>query len=1062
MITKPLPWVVHLQKDNVVPIFSIDICPFGNFFATGGEDGVIKVWKMKCALINEKDSGVGGNAPLVVEIKVHDKGVSSVRFNKSGKLLASGGTDGIVSVAILLPFGTWKTIRKFHQQKLDISEVAWGTQERTRLLASCSLDGTIVIWDIQRGQAQHTINAGQALLKGLAWDPLGQYLATQAEGDGVFIYRTSDWKRIQEISKPFAEFVGSSDHLRLSWSPNGMYLAGVQAYTLPQPYVAILVRDRWNLECCIVGHRSGITISKWNPRLFQSPNDSGRLSMCLALGSMDQTLSLWRQTDRRPILHIDGLFDNWISDIAWSADGYTCLVSSRSGLVALLNFTEEELGKASSFEVSYNSNLTTSSSMPVAENLSLWMLEQQSNRKSIEKRMTPSNEDHPEIKKQRKEAKSIQVDQPMSIDPVQEQRQSSLIHQCESKALSDGSWHSEKLSVENSMSGKHCVVIYLINDQEHWRDEIDCKAILISGNSKFCVIALESCFLRIYNNDGFQLISGLQLPSQAAQLVVDENWLLLSLTKCGEISLWNIQERTILCRSSVCTLCKTSQLATIKLSPNSLPIVVLSDNRVFLYHKGMESWVSLFDSYGLTSGSGHREGETRSSRSFMEARHVSSYQTKQELEQGIMSALDLDSVSDYQKWLVSYVRYLIARISKQQAGNEEDVKLRKICTNLVSGKDQMQGFDHRRFLKEKILPEVRRVRDLQRLAEEIDDWSFHIAPKRQTIINQINLPSASKMKTKLYLSIAEHHPFKEQSGAFVKLLSGKYPDLDVKTIVDEDAFFNVERFNNELTTKKLGRVLMHTSALPSTQDLIRSVQNSLPHGVICTSQIQTRGKGRGVNNWTSPIGCVMFSVLTHLIIDTSTIPFLNYIVCLAIIRAIKFLSKRELQGIEVDVKIKWPNDIYYDNQKLGGILLNSSLQGNRLTLVTGIGLNVTNAQPTCCLKEIFEEVAKDRGLEFNITLEDTLAAILNHLEPLFKIFEEKGFGPMKDEYLKLWIHSGQKLKLDSRSVVVKGITKDGFLQAEDENGEILELVPDGTSVDMMQGLISRTTDTHNT
>lgn len=703
----------------MIPIFSIDICPYGNHFATGGEDGLIKIWNMKHALLDEKDSAT---TSLVAEINVHEKGVSSVRFNKTGKLLASGGTDGIVSVAILLTSETWKTIRKFHQQKLDVSEVAWGTQDRARLLASCSLDGTIVIWDIQRGQAQHTINSGHVLLKGLAWDPLGQYLATQAEGDGVFIYRTSDWKCIQRVSQPFEEFVGSSDHLRLSWSPNGMYLAGVQAYTLPQPYVAILVRDRWNLECCIVGHRSGITISKWNPRLFQSPKETGRLSMCLALGSMDQTLSLWRQTDRRPILHLDGLFDNRISDIAWSADGYTCMVSSRSGLVALLNFTEEELGKASSFQMSYNSNLATSSSMPVAENLSLWMLEQQSNRRSSEKRLIPTQEEQPEIKKQRKESKPVQESQPMMVDRVQDKNQSSLIHQCGRKQLPDGSYRSMKLSVENSKTEKHCTVLYLINDHELWRDEINSKAILLSGNLKFCAIALETCALRVYNEDGFQLISGLQLPSQAEQLVVDEDWSLLCLTKCGEISLWNIQNRTIICRSSVCALCKTSQLASIRLSANSLPIVMLSDNRVFLYHKEMESWVAVNEGYGKGASKGRLDSELRGSRSSIEARYIGNCETKQELENGIMSALDLESTSDYQKWLLSYIRYLIAKISRKQSSQEEDIKLRKLCTNLASGKEGMSGFDHRLFLREKVLPEVRRVRDLQRLAEEIEDW----------------------------------------------------------------------------------------------------------------------------------------------------------------------------------------------------------------------------------------------------------------------------------------------------------------------------------------------------
>lgn len=46
---------------------------------------------------------------------------------------------------------------------------------------------------------------------------------------------------------------------------------------------------------------------------------------------------------------------------------------------------------------------------------------------------------------------------------------------------------------------------------------------------------------------------------------------------------------------------------------------------------------------------------------------------------------------------------------------------------------------------------------------------------------------------------------------------------------------------------------------------------------------------------------------------------------------------------------------------------------------------MTNTQPTVCLKQIFEEAVKDRDVEIDLTLEDTLAQILNHLEPLLKV-----------------------------------------------------------------------------
>ena len=104
------------------------------------------------------------------------------------------------------------------------------------------------------------------------------------------------------------------------------------------------------------------------------------------------------------------------------------------------------------------------------------------------------------------------------------------------------------------------------------------------------------------------------------------------------------------------------------------------------------------------------------------------------------------------------------------------------------------------------------------------------------------------------------------------------------------------------------------------------------------------------------------------------------------------------------VDIKWPNDIYYQGLKIGGILLQSSLRGKEFQLITGksyyarhitlllslsgIGLNVLNERPTTCLSSIFKEHVMRHGLEEMddpLTLEDTLAEILNELEPLFDV-----------------------------------------------------------------------------
>ena len=79
----------------------------------------------------------------------------------------------IVSVRLKAAEDNWQSLGKRYHQKLDVSEVAWGTNERMKLLACCSFDGSIVIWDVEQGDAVQVIMAHRNVIKGLVWVPLG-------------------------------------------------------------------------------------------------------------------------------------------------------------------------------------------------------------------------------------------------------------------------------------------------------------------------------------------------------------------------------------------------------------------------------------------------------------------------------------------------------------------------------------------------------------------------------------------------------------------------------------------------------------------------------------------------------------------------------------------------------------------------------------------------------------------------------------------------------------------------------------------------------------------------
>ena len=124
---------------------------------------------------------------------------------------------------------------------------------------------------------------------------------------------------------------------------------------------------------------------------------------------------------------------------------------------------------------------------------------------------------------------------------------------------------------------------------------------------------------------------------------------------------------------------------------------------------------------------------------------------------------------------------------------------------------------------------------------------------------------------------------------------------------------------------------------PSTSTLLRELarKNQLEEGFMIHTDFQLAGKGQAGNSWESEIAQnLLFSILLyphHVAIEAQFI--LSQLVSVAI--------KKVLDRYCSDITVKWPNDIYWKDKKLAGILIESSLQGAKISsMVIGVGLNV--------------------------------------------------------------------------------------------------------------------------
>ena len=134
----------------------------------------------------------------------------------------------------------------------------------------------------------------------------------------------------------------------------------------------------------------------------------------------------------------------------------------------------------------------------------------------------------------------------------------------------------------------------------------------------------------------------------------------------------------------------------------------------------------------------------------------------------------------------------------------------------------------------------------------------------------------------------------------------------------------------------------HFDKLDSTNAYLQRKQSEADiRNWVVSADDQTAGKGMGNNGWESEVGK---NLTFSLALDMGFLPaerqfLLSETVPLGIIEALyTFLPAEKLH-------IKWPNDIIYENRKLAGILINSTIKANIMDIsIIGIGLNVNQMQ----------------------------------------------------------------------------------------------------------------------
>lgn len=240
-----------------------------------------------------------------------------------------------------------------------------------------------------------------------------------------------------------------------------------------------------------------------------------------------------------------------------------------------------------------------------------------------------------------------------------------------------------------------------------------------------------------------------------------------------------------------------------------------------------------------------------------------------------------------------------------------------------------------------------------------------------------------------------------------------------------------------LQTRVFGREkYVYYREIDSTNNRARDLASKgYPEGTVVAAEMQTDGRGRRGRNWYSPDSQGIYvSLILRPVLPMKEISRISLLVAVAVAETLE-------NELNLEARIKWPNDILIDNKKICGILSEAVTDTDGIEyIVIGIGININNQ-----LQEFPDDF---RTVPTSARAENKQpCSRIKILQGLLANFEQHYFNLLNGNFTEtlekgrsLSLAIGQKLRLDTINGFIEGqaidIDDNGFLLLRDQSGII--------------------------